>query len=66
MEMQSVDSSAILEIGYDECAQQMKIKFKQGKVYNFCQTPKHIFQGLLESSSKGTYYNNHIRDNYQC
>lgn len=66
MEMQSVDSSAILEIGYDECKQQMKIKFKQGKVYDFCQVPKHIFQGLLESSSKGTYYNNHIRDNYQC
>ncbi|NJL39484.1 MAG: KTSC domain-containing protein [Leptolyngbyaceae cyanobacterium SM1_4_3] len=66
MEMQSVDSSAILEIGYDESTQQMKIKFKQGKAYDFCQVPKHIFQELLESKSKGTYYNNHIRDNYQC
>jgi hypothetical protein len=62
--MQSIDSSAIFEIRYDESTQQMKIK--QGKIYDFCQVPKHIFQGLLESSSKGTYYNNHIRDNYQC
>lgn len=64
--MHSVDSSAILEVGYEESTQQMKIKFKQGKVYDFCQVPKHVFQELLESNSKGTYYNKHIRDNYQC
>ena len=66
MEMEFVNSSAILEIGYDEATGQMKIKFKQGKVYDFCQVPKYILQGLLESSSKGAYYNTHIRDNYQC
>ena len=66
MEMQSVNSSAISKVGYDESTQQMKIRFKQGKVYDFCRVPKHIFQGLLAASSKGTYYNNHIRDRYQC
>jgi KTSC domain len=66
MDMQSVDSSAILEIGYDVSTQQMKIEFKQGKTYDFCRVPEYIFQGLLESSSKGAYYNNYIRDNYQC
>jgi hypothetical protein len=66
MKMHSVDSSAILEVGYEESTKQMKIKFKQGRVYDFCQVPKNIFQGLLESKSKGTYYNKYIRDNYQC
>ena len=66
MEMQSVASSAILAIGYDESTQQMKIRFKQDEAYDFCRVPKHVFQGLLESNSKGTYYNDYVRGKYQC
>ncbi|PZO37769.1 MAG: KTSC domain-containing protein [Pseudanabaena frigida] len=66
MDLQSVNSSAISAVGYDESTQQMKIRFKQGKVYDFCRVPKHIFQSLMSASSKGTYYNDHIRDKYQC
>ncbi|NJN90605.1 MAG: KTSC domain-containing protein [Leptolyngbyaceae cyanobacterium SL_5_14] len=66
MDMQSVSSSAISEVGYDESTQQMKIKFKQGKIYDFCQVPEYIFQGLLAASSKGAYYNSYIKDKYPC
>lgn len=66
MEMISVSSSAISAIGYDPASRQMKIKFKQGETYDFCNVPEHIFNGLISASSKGTYYNDHIRDRYQC
>jgi len=66
MEMHSVNSRAISAIGYDKETRRMKITFKQGKTYDFCGVPEHIFQGLLSASSKGTYYNDHIRDRYQC
>ncbi len=66
MEMISVSSSAISAIGYDPDSRRMKIKFKQGETYDFCNVPEHIFNGLLSASSKGTYYNDHIRDRYQC
>ena len=64
--MISVSSRAISAVGYDPASRRMKIEFKQGKTYDFCNVPEHIFNGLLSASSKGTYYNDYIRDRYQC
>lgn len=66
MEMISVRSSAISAIGYDEISMRMKIRFIQGDTFDFCRVPSHIHQELMNSNSKGTYYNTHIRDRYQC
>jgi hypothetical protein len=66
MEMIQVSSSAICAIGYDQSTRQMRITFEQGDSYNFCGVPLHVYEALMRSSSKGTYYNDHIRDRYQC
>ena len=66
MDMIHVNSSAISAIGYDQRTMRMHIRFIQGDTYDFCGVPAHIFQGLLNARSKGTYYNDHIRDRYQC
>ncbi len=44
----------------------MILWFTQGNSYTFCGVPAHVWQGLVSAGSKGTYYNNHIRDRYQC
>lgn len=44
----------------------MQIRFKQGRTYTFCRVPQHIFDGLLGAGSKGRYYDDYIRDRYQC
>ncbi|MGW8276219.1 KTSC domain-containing protein [Xanthomonas axonopodis] len=66
MDMIRVASSAISAIGYDPVSMRMKIQFVQGHTYDFCGVPSHVFQGLLNVGSKGVYYNDHIRDRYQC
>jgi hypothetical protein len=66
MEMINVHSSCMRAVGYDPATRRMKITFTEGKTYDFCFVPEHIFNGLLAASSKGTYYNSHIRDRYQC
>lgn len=66
MEMIRVNSSAIAAVGYDPPSQRMKIQFKQGKTYDFCRVPQSVFDGLLSASSKGSYYDSHIRNRYQC
>ena len=66
MDMIPVYSSAISAIGYDPSTMRMKIRFVQGDIYDFCGVPAQVFQGLLNAHSKGTYYNDHIRDRYQC
>ncbi|WP_353221113.1 KTSC domain-containing protein [Salinisphaera sp. S4-8] len=66
MEMIAVSSSAIRAVGYDPTTQRMNIRFQQGHTYSFCRVPASVFEGLLAASSKGSYYDRHIRDRYQC
>lgn len=66
MEMIRVHSTAIAAIGYDQATQRLKITFQQGHTYDFCRVPAYVFKGFLESNSKGTYYNDRIKDRYQC
>ncbi|QYY25462.1 KTSC domain-containing protein [Diaphorobacter sp. MNS-0] len=66
MEMIAVSSTAISAVGYDEKLGLMKITFQQGHTYDFCGVPRHIFEGLLRAASKGSYYNDYIKDRYQC
>ena len=61
-----VNSSAISAVGYDKNTQQMQIRFVQGHTYTFCRVPQKIFDDLLSATSKGTYYDRHIRDRYHC
>lgn len=66
MEMVRVSSSAISAIGYDPTTRRMKIRFVQGHTYDFCRVPEKVFNDLLNARSKGSYYNDHIRDRYPC
>jgi hypothetical protein len=66
MEMIRVSSSAISAIGYDASTMRMKINFVQGHTYDYCRVPESVYKGLLSARSKGSYYNDHIRDRYQC
>jgi KTSC domain len=66
MEMIPVRSSAIRAVGYDPTNLRMRIIFAEGHGYDFCRVPSYIFEGLLRASSKGGYYNQYIKDRYQC
>jgi hypothetical protein len=66
MDMVRVNSSAIRAVGYDSESGLMKITFTQGDTYNFCGVPEYVYEGLIRSGSKGMYYNDWIRDRYQC
>lgn len=66
MQMIPVSSSAIRAIGYDPSTRRMKITFAQGHTYDYCGVPEDIFKGLLHSGSKGAFYNQYIKDRYQC
>lgn len=66
MDMIRVSSSAIRSIGYDPGTMRMRIQFTEGHTYDFCGVPAQVFQGFFAVSSKGRYYNDHIRDRYQC
>ena len=66
MKMIRVVSSALQAVGYDPETWRMKITFAQGYTYDFCGVPQHVYDGLMRAGSKGTYYNDYIKDRYKC
>lgn len=66
MNMIPVSSSAIAAIGYDPRGGHMRIQFRFGRTYDFCGVPLSVYEAFMAASSKGRYYDQHIRDRYHC
>ena len=60
------NSSAIKRAEYDPATRRLTLWFPEGHSYDFCRVPEEIWEELLGARSKGNYYNQRIRDNYQC
>ena len=65
MERQPVDSSAIRSVGYDAFNSILEIEFVQpNRIYAFYDVPYSVYSELMEAESKGSYFNEDIRDLY--
>jgi hypothetical protein len=59
-----VDSSAISAIGYDGST--LTVVFRETeRAYDHPGVPYSVYQGLMQASSKGEYYNRYIRKKYR-
>ena len=62
MTTRSVSSSAIIAVGFDGST--LAITFHNSGTYHFYRVPLSVYTGLMNASSKGSYYNMHIRGRY--
>ena len=62
-EMIPVESEAIAAVGYDGGT--LTIQFTSGKTYPHHKVPASEYRGLMSASSKGVYYNAHIKGRYK-
>jgi hypothetical protein len=58
-----VDSSAIRAVGYDGST--LTVEFHSGRIYDHPNVPCSVFESFMHSSSKGAYYNRHVRGRYK-
>jgi hypothetical protein len=59
------NSSAIDRAEYNPTTQVLQLWFvESGGPYDYYGVPQHVFDDLCRARSKGTYFNNHIRDRY--
>ena len=65
MKRESVTSSSIASIGYDESSETLEIEFLNGNVYQYFDVPKRDYDGLMSASSNGQYLNQNIKGNYR-
>lgn len=63
--MDSVESSFVDSVGYDELGKRLVVRFKSGSIYEYQGVPKDIYFGFMEDESKGRFYSKHIRGKYE-
>ena len=64
MERQNVSSSNLRSVGYDAQSQILEIEFRNGRVYQYYEVPQDIYKDLMTAASKGSYFNDVIKDAY--
>jgi hypothetical protein len=58
-----IDSSLIRSVTYGTDAT-LTVRFRDGTVYRYFTVPRPILDQLLTATSKGAYFNRHIRDRF--
>lgn len=46
---------------YDDSQGKLQLDFRDGSRYVYSSVPPHLFDGLLAATSKGRFFNQHIR-----
>lgn len=57
-------SSVIKSFSYDKQDRVLRIIFVSGRVYEYKEVPESVYQHLKEAGSKGSYFNQEIRDKF--
>ena len=62
MERQSVASSNVASIGYDDSSQTLEVEFTNGNIYQYYNIEKNLFDSLMGAGSKGQFLNTYIKN----
>jgi hypothetical protein len=63
--MQSVSSSMISQIGYNQKLQILRVQFKNQSVYEYSDVSHETYQALMSAESVGKYFTENIKFNYE-
>ncbi len=63
---ETVTSTDLRSVGYDEDAMILEVEFQNGGVYHYFEVPEVIHAELMSAPSKGRYFNKNIRTVYRC
>ena len=67
MDRKPVSSSNVVAVSdYDPVGGVVEVEFRGGVAYRHIGVPKAIYEGFIESKSKGAYYYEHFRNRYGC
>jgi hypothetical protein len=62
---ESVISSELRSVGYQKEALVLEVEFQSGGIYQYFGVPDSAYAALMSATSKGRYFNAHIKDIYR-
>jgi hypothetical protein len=65
MRLDTVESDAIHAIGYDADVSVLEIIFNNGTIYQYRNVPREVYEQIMQSPFKGSYFQQNIRDEFE-
>lgn len=66
MERQPIESSSMVDAGFDADSGVLEITFRSGKRYRYENVPAEVFDKLMSADSAGKFFASAIRPMYQA
>lgn len=63
--MHKVNSTSLLEVGYDKKLKVLKIKFRDGSIYDYFGIPEKLYLDLMNASSKSQFVQEFIYEKFR-
>ncbi|OSN02479.1 KTSC domain-containing protein [Lonsdalea populi] len=64
MQRKRLSSADLFAVGYDAETSILEIEFLNGSLYQYQGVARMIYEELLASSSKGSYYSRYIKNSF--
>jgi hypothetical protein len=64
MNVTAVESTALATVAYDEARELLRLEFRSQAIYQYLGVPAIVHQALLSAPSKGSYFNQAIRERF--
>jgi hypothetical protein len=65
MQREPVESTTVRSVGYEVHTKILEIEFQSGEVYQYLDVPAAVHRKFQSAGSKGRYFNDEIRDDYE-
>ncbi len=60
-----LQSKAVTTAGYDAATQRLQLEFSNGRVYEYFDVPRSVFDWLIRVSDKGAYVSRMLTPRYR-
>jgi hypothetical protein len=64
MNVTAVESTTLATVAYDEARELLRLEFRSHEIYQYLGVPAVVHQALLSAPSKGSYFNQAIRQRF--
>lgn len=62
---QIINSSQIIQIGYDNKINKLRVWFGNGGSYDYYEVPENVWNAFKDSKSKGSFFGSTIKGVYE-
>jgi hypothetical protein len=62
---ESVSSSTLASVGYDESSSTLEVEFLNGAIYQYFDVPVAGYHELIQAGSVGRYFSQNIRNAFR-